>query len=298
MDLVRPVTLNGAALVSSNVAVSEPAWSGSTTYGLGGQVRGASGPEAEKVYESVQAANLNHPVTDPAWWIEVGPINRLKMWDGSPSSATLNANSIATVHQLAGRANVVYLEAVSAATARLKITDAIEGVVHDQTYALVSDSGIGDWYEYFFEPVIRLTSLLIVDLPPHASPLLELTLTATGETVACGEMVAGLARDIGGTQWGGQVGIRDYSTKETDAWGVTSVVERAFAKRASFGVVVASARVDAVQALLADYRATPIVLVGDPGYAASAVLGFIRDWSVEISGPDVSLLSIEFEGLA
>jgi hypothetical protein len=299
MKLIRPMTVNDAALTSSNVAETDhSAWNSGTTYALAARVRVVAA-DYHKVFESVQASNTNHnPVTDDGtWWIEVSPTNRWKMFDQSVQGQTSNSDSIAVVLQATGRIDAVALLNIDAATARVKITDAVEGVVYDVTIPLVSTSGVVDFYSWLFEPVERMSDLVLTDLPPYSAPDVEITLTATGETVLCGACILGQQRDLGGTQWSPRVGIRDYSVKQTNDFGDITVLERAFARRASFTVNVAPGFVDQLVNLLAGYRATPVVWVGDEDYAATAIYGFFKDFEVVIAGPTQSFCSLEIEGL-
>jgi hypothetical protein len=296
MRLVRPVEVDSSVLISTN-AVDESSWSSGTTYGQFDVVRGPA-PYDKLAYESVQAGNLNHPVTDQAWWLAFGSSNKWRMFDQSPQSQTTRADNIDVTLTPGARIDTLALQNVSAASVQVTMTDLVEGVVYDETFAMISDSGITDWWAYFFEPIVRVTELQVEDLPPYATATLDVTLTATGETVACGLCVIGLSRDIGKTQWGAGVGIQDYSVKQVDDFGNATVVQRAYSKRANFSMLVPWGQVDQLQVLLASYRATPTLYIGDPDYTSTAVYGYFRDFNMEIAYPDVSLCTLEIEGLA
>jgi hypothetical protein len=192
----------------------------------------------------------------------------------------------------------VGLQNISGSTARITVTDDVDGVVYDETFSLISTAGITDWYDYFFEPVERVTDFSVTNLPPYADPTINVTIAETGASVKCGELVIGLSKDLGVTGMGASVGIKDYSVKQADDLGSFTIVERAFAKTANFTVLVDAAKVDAVQRTLATYRATPVLYVGDEGYGATAVFGFYRDFSIEISYPDYSICTLQVEGLS
>ena len=298
MKLIRPVAVTDAILTSSSVAETDyTAYAGGTTYALGDRVRVVSG-DVHQVYESLQNANTGHtPASSPTWWLLVGATNRWKMFDDSVQAQTTNADSIAVVLTSPSRIDSVAVLNISAASARVTMTDAAEGVVYDNTVNLTSDSGITDWWAYFFEPIIRTIDLALTDLPPYAGAALAITLTDTGATAACGECVVGLSRDIGTVEQGAKVGIQDYSVKEQDTFGNFTILERAFAKRANFTVWLASSLTDALQNLLSTYRATPIVYVGSDTYNSTIVYGFYKDFSVEIAYPNDSICTIEIEGL-
>lgn len=299
MFIVRPVTISGSIFVSSTVAESEAVWSSGTTYADGAVVRGHTTDTAHLTYESQQAGNTNHnPTTDDGtWWLATGATNRWKMFDGSITSQTQAADEIEVEVMPPGLINTASVQNVSAASVQFVMTDDDEGVVYDQTFSLVSDSGIADPYAYCFEPIERVGELTITDLPPYAGASLTMTLSATGETVKCGALIIGQGRNVGGTQYGATVGILDFSRKERDRFGNYSVAEGAFSKRANFTVMVENTYVDQLQILLASLRATPTLFVGSETYGSTTVFGFFRDFNVEIAYPTKSLCTIELEGL-
>ena len=75
-------------------------------------------------------------------------------------------------------------------------------------------------------------------------------------TVSCGTMALGQTRNLGGTIYGAQGGIQDYSRKETDEFGNYTLVERAYAKRISYRVVRENTQIDVFNAL-ADVGSDP-----------------------------------------
>lgn len=176
-------------------------------------------------------------------------------------------------------------------------THTVAEVVFDNTKSMVSDSGIIDWYAYFFEPIVRITDYVELDMPPLANANINVQLAATDETVLCGTCVIGQQLNLGYTQYGVSVGIKDYSIKQQDAFGNYSILERAYSKRANMRVFVDNARVDYLQNTLASFRATPIVWVGAETFGSTQLYGFYRDFSVDIAYPTISICNIEIEGL-
>lgn len=298
-ELIRPMVIDDASLISSNVPESEPVWSGATTYAKGAVIRGNTTPTQHTLFESQQAGNLNHaPATDDGtWWLAIGLSNKFAMFDALNGTQTTRADSIAVTVQLTDVADRVALLNIAGATAQVVMTDDGEGVVFDQTFNLVSDEGITDYWEYFFEPIERLNDLLVSDLPPYYDATVAVTVADAGGSVAIGSCVIGATREIGETQAGARVGIKDYSRKETDQFGNYLVVERPFSRRASFSVFMSNALVDPTLKLLAEYRAVPIVWVGSGLFSATLVFGYFREANIEIAYPDHSLLSIDIEGL-
>lgn len=300
MKLVRPVAMTDAALVSSDVPEDDfTAWDIGTPYAVGAKVRRVA-TDVHKVFESAQSANEgNDPLEDAAgeWWIDLGPTNRWAMFDNVVQTQTTQAEQIEVVRTIEGRIDTLGLQNVSAGSVQVVMTDDDDGVVYDETFSLVSSNGIIDAYTYCFEPIVRLSDLTIEGLPPYGDPTLTVTLVEGDGVVACGLLLVGLARELGGTQWGASVGIRDYTVKQTDAFGGATVVRRAFSKRASFNLILQNQMVDAVQALLAEYRATPVLYVGDARYGSLTLFGFFREFAIDVAYPDRSYATLDIEGL-
>lgn len=257
--------------------------------------------QIHKIYESLQAANVGHyppTATSSTWWIDAGPTNRWKMFDSSITSQASNANSIVDVIATSGRVDSVVFLNVSAATIRVVVTDAADGVVYDTTTNMTATSGIQDWYAYLYEPIERNAGLVLSNLPIYNSPSITVTLTDTGSTVLCGGLIVGLSKNLGDTEYGIKTGIQDYSVKTRGTFGDYSVLARAFNNRADYTFYLESGLVDKLQNLLASYRATPIVYVGSENYNASVVYGFYKNFDIDIGYLDgQSICTLQVEGL-
>lgn len=271
-------------------------WSSLVTYAAGDTVI-AVAADSHHTYESLAGGNLNNAVTDATKWLDLGSTNQRKMFDEVVQSQTGNPDSIEVALAVPGRIDSVILQNLSAAEARVRMTDSVEGLVFDETYPLVSDSGIIDWWAYFNEPIVRATDLSVTDMPPYSDATVEVTLTDSGNQVLCGACVVGLSKDLGNTQYGASVGIQDFSRVSEDAFGNRSVTRRAYSRRGSFTFWIPAAQVDEVFNLLAGYRATPIVVIGSALYGATIIYGFVTDFRIEIPYPTRSLGTLEMEGL-
>lgn len=294
MKIVRPVDITAAVLTASSITENDyGAWSAATSYASGVRVI-----QNHHIYESLQAANLNHdPASSPTWWNDLGATNRWRMFDSSINSLSTATDSITVTLHPTTRIDTVALLNVSAETIRIKATSATDGVVYDKTTAMIDNMGITDWYAYFYEPIEAKNDLIITDLPLYSGLTVEITISNQGNSVACGCCIIGYSKEIGGAQYGASVGIQDYSIKTQDAWGNYQIVERAYRKRASFTVWTGNSFIDQLQRLLAGYRAVPILYLGSDQYSCTAVYGFYKDFSIEISYQTVSICSIEIEGL-
>lgn len=271
-------------------------YAGGTTYDLDDLV---ISPADHRVYQSLQGSNTGHSLSDAAWWLDIAPTNAYAMFDNSNTTQTERGDEIVVVLEVEGRADAVSLLNIVAATVRIQIETTADGEIYDETFDMISDSGVNDWWEYYFEPVIRRGDIVVFNLPMNSDPTFTITLSDPGGTAKVGAAVVGLSRDLGPLLYGARVGIQDYSRKEADEFGNFTIVQRAFSKKAVFKCMVQNTAIDSIAALLAQYRATACVFVGtdDPPYTSTWIYGFYRDFSIEIAFMEKSYLNIEIEGL-
>lgn len=249
------------------------------------------------VHTAIGSNNFNKPVTNTTYWLDRGATRRWKCFDGSVTSQTSNTTSIAMEFLASGRIDSVALLNISAATAQVTMTDAIDGIVFDETYNLTADSGITDWYAYFFEPIERTSDLTITNMPPYANATINVTLTDTGNTVLLGACILGFVKELGITEVGVKTGIQDYSIKTQDTFGNYTILQRAFRKTINFTIWLDPYEVDVLQNLLAGYRATPIVYIASDAYSSTVAYGFYKDFSIDIAYTNKSVCTVQIEGL-
>lgn len=300
MKIIRPMTVDDVALSSSNVLENDYAeWDVETEYGLG-DLKIYVTTDTHWIIESLQAANTGHTPTgetSDTWWLKRGNTNRWKMFDQSVQSQTENADTIEVDLIADGIADGVALLNVSAATVNITVTDATDGEVYNEDFNMTSDSGIQDWYAYFFEPIVRLSDLAVTGLPPYAGATIGVTLDDTGNTAKCGALVLGQFKELGLTQYGLGLGITDYSVKQQDDFGNYTILERAYRRRSDISLWVDNGFVDQLYTLLASYRATPTVYIGSDSFGTSIVYGFYKDFYITVPYTDASICTLELEGL-
>lgn len=103
---------------------------------------------------------------------------------------------------------------------------------------------------------------------------------------------------LGTVETGASVGIIDYSRRVTDDFGVTTIVQRGFARRLSVRLAVPFDDVDEVQRRLADLRSTAARWIADDRFAWLSPSGFYKDFDVDLAVPPLSYCTLTVEGLA
>lgn len=298
MKLLNPTTITNAMLTSSTVSEDDHAeWDVATTYDADDYVIVIG--TTHKVYKSVVGSNLgNDPITDDGSnWTEQSATNRWKAFDQKISDLVEQNSSIQYVFDSVGLVDGFVLFGLEAETATLTVVnDSVE--VYNETLDLVDTDSVVDGYTYDFEPISYQSGAIFPNLPPYTSATYTLTLTSTG-TVKVGQVVIGRTYTIGESLFGTSLGILDYSRKDTDDFGNSILVQRAFAETVDFDVIINTSAAQRTRKLLSSVRATPAVYFADEDLASygTLVYGFFVDFGVVLSGPNKSQVNIEVEGL-
>lgn len=298
MNVIRPITVTDAMLTASNVPETDyTAWNAATNYNVGDYCIRTTAT-THKVYKCLVAGvNATAPESNPTKWLDYSPTNRWAAFDLRTGTQTQQADSI-TYTIVPGKvvSSVAFIN-LSAASVRIVMTDPTDGVVYDQTVSATVASLSGDWDSFFFDYITRKTDLVVQGLPTFPMATIDITISEAGGTAKVGVVVIGRSIELGGAEYGASFGIVDYSRKAVDEFGGYTIVQRAFAKRAKFNIMVDKVVVDAVAALLTELRATPAVWVGHVDYQGTIIYGFYKDFDIVISYPTWNDCSIEIEGL-
>lgn len=269
-----------------------------TAFGTG---TGGAGTYTVNISQTVGSTTITGcaPVTNETYWVRADSTNRWRMLDSSTSSQTANVGTITKTFQLVDTyVDSVVLLNIDCTEVSVVMDDPTDGEVYNETKSGIDSSAIFDVYDYTFEPIVRKTDLLFENLPKYPNATITVTVTTgTGQTALCGLCMPGQSYYVGITRTGMQLGIQDYSRKTIDDFGNASFTEGNYSRKLNMLVVVDNTKVDFIHSLLASYRATPAVYIGDSNFGASYVFGKFNDFSIEIPYPNHSLCSIEIEGL-
>ena len=304
--------VTGSGLLYTNVTNPYSEWSSATTYNLGqtvvvGTYTGSNTVDVTNsgTYRSLTNSNLNNnPITSPSNWVRLGPTNQFAMFDNVVSSVTSGTSDITFVLDSTSVDSIAVLNAIAS-----KIACAVSDPGYSETYlgniayyrtTQLSGTESVDWYSYFFfDEDTQKTQALYLDIPQVVDGVITIKITGSG-TVSAGSIIAGQIKEIGQTQYGVNTGIIDYSRKETDEFGNTSLVVRNYSKRTNAKVFLTNNNLNRVQRLLYSIRATPVLWIGSTDLTFEeplVVMGYYKDFDTEIAYPAHSLCNLSIEGL-
>ena len=242
------VTGTGLLYTSATNAYAE--WSSSTTYSLGQIVSyGILG-----TYKSLQNSNLNKiPSTETAYWLRIAPTNKMACFDDKVSTATTSATTLDFVVLGNSEDTISLLNLIGNSVSIAVSTNST--VNYTGTEQLAGSESI-DWYSYFyFDQDTARTQANFFNIVGLANQYISVRINGTN--VQIGNYVQGQIKQLGDTQYGASAGIIDYSKKETDEFGETTLTVRNYSKRMNSQLMISNSNINRVQRLLYSLRATP-----------------------------------------
>lgn len=318
MQVLKPSPITtgpgaGLHLVSTNVVEStDTLWTAvSATYTLGATVR-YNNVRYECLLGYTSAIHYPDEISS-AYWLELGPTNVWAPFDTQTSTAaTVNAATMTYRIRPGVPCNGLAVIGVTGASAVTLSIYTGAGVLTGSITQTLDNTPITDWYSYwtadfqvasdvYFGGYPQTDGSIGVDLVGFSSYEYVITITRSvgGTDVTCAGIVVGKSYQLGGVQYGATVGIIDYSVKSTDAFGVTTLVQRNYAKRANYTLRFDNTQLRFIEGLLASLRATPCLWCGvdDVTFSPLTVWGFYKDFSIVIAYLKHSTCSLEIEGM-
>lgn len=297
MKFIEPITIGDAQLTSSSLAEADyPAWASGFVYTADARVILVS---THRIYQRNSAgSSAVAPNLDPVNWTDIGPTNKWAPFDQAVGTAATSGAATTLSYTITPGQVCTGLALLDASCDSVTITVVVGSTtLYSRTYdPTLSSSGIGDWYAYFFESIERRTSLVDMNLPAFSEAVITVSLSGLAP-LELGTLALGRPLDMGITLAGSRASINDYSVKQTDAYGATTLVSRDYARRLESTVMVPTSQVSAMARRLANTRATPAIWIGDDTIDATLVYGWCREWAIEMQYPTVSQCSLVIEGL-
>jgi hypothetical protein len=309
MKIINPITIDNDVLDSSNVTEDDhPEWASGTTYAAEDRVIVIG--TTHKIYESAQGSNTgNDPVTDDGtWWIEVSATNRWKAFDNKLSDRVTNTGSIEYSFTAPSNVTGVAIFAPQGSSVNITVTDG-STEIYNEDFDIIDTSDITDWLEFFTTDLSNASiEALIVNIPGYTGNVIDVTISgATGSsTVRVGEIALGYVEVLGETEYGTQLSILDFSTKDTDTFGNFTIVERVFQNEVNFNFHLATTTAGKVKRKLAARRAKPTVYFADfitgPTdiclTTGSFAYGYYEDFDIPLTGPSLCFATLEARSLS
>ena len=296
MRVVRPASVTPTTLLSSNVALNDaPVWA-SGTYSTGQTVL-----HNLHVYESVADGNTLEPGAEtatPFKWIDLGACNRWQMFDKRAGQKWLlgkfteNPESIDLTIRPGQVVNAIGLVGVSGTTVRVVMSAPGEGTVYDKTVQM-ADTGVTNWYDYWFSPFERRDNVAMFDLPAYGNADVQVIVSAPGGTARVGTLVLGSALEIGMAVYGTGLGLVSYTRTDEDDFGNVTLTPRGSRRTVDFDLRIPTDQIGTAMRTLERLRDVPSLYVGDAGMDTTIIVGRFERLATVISNPALCDMTLE-----
>lgn len=309
MEYIVPVLITDASLLSSNVAMPDALESTYTVWDIGqtitaGDIRFYDETDKHWIVRALQnhtTSALNEPTgqDDDTFWVKLREANRWRMFDQGSTSQTENADTITVSLAISGAVNSIYFGNLDANSIHVEMLDINDNVIYEQTFSLVNDSLIYDWYTYMFAPFTQYKDLYVNDMPIYYSTTINITITKTGSTAKCGVCAIGQRKYVGFTEYGKlRWGIRSYSVKEVNEFGDTILTRRKSKRIATVNAMVSNGSEDGIMEELREQDGYAMVFIVADEFRTTYIYGFYRDFYATAIYPSHSEFNFEVEELA
>lgn len=292
-------------LIFSTVTENDaPVWSFGSPYSVGDQVIIGASSAVHRVYEAIIDSPTSFPPDDPTEWLDTGPTNAWRMLDmatGVERQTVANApdGNITTSLAVVGPVSSVVLLNVEGGEVEIEVRDeqgSLIGEFYTTTLGLPRDTG---WWDFFFgqRPDSSMFIFSDFNLPTGAPGTIQVTVKGGGDPAKIGKLIIGEEVYIGCTKFGSSGGIIDFSRKQRDDFGNTTILERRYIDKFDYDIQIETADAYSIKNFLASIRAIPAVYIGSENHLITVVFGFYRDFSIILQGPVKSACSLQTEGL-
>jgi hypothetical protein len=295
MKIIPPVTVTDSIYTGGDIPETDAsAWSNVTAYTVGNQA-----VYSHSLYEALTNNTNKQPDLYPADWVRVSATNAWKLFDYYSNSATSQAVSFEVELTMPYTCNALALFGLVGASVDISVVYNSVEIYSSSTKITVRPDAAGSWYGWLFGRFVQVGELsFTAGLPLPQGAVLTITVYAnTGDNAQCAALVFGRSVAVGDTQYGSSVGLLDYSVISENAYGDLDITPGASYRSADFDVFVTPSESDYVQRTLNGLRAQPVAFIGSDDFAATKVLGIIRDAPLSYRDCASVMLSLNIRGV-
>ena len=299
MKIIQPYDVTDGMVIANNITGSTyTEWSSATSYAQTDKVKIDS---VHREYECLIANTNKDPTTNPLdgsgnpYWLDLGATNDWAIFDNKTRSVSTNPLNITVSVKPNRLVNSIAILNISAGTLNVTAVSDSAGEVYNKD--IVLRQYVSSFYDWFFSEITRIDNAVRIDLPAYNDMTVTITATSTSD-VSIGEFVFGKLFEVGLTQYGTSLGIRDFSTKEFDTFGNPFVVERGFTNRIEYDVLMLSSRTNAVRRFLSKYRAKPLVYIGAETEEETITYGYYKSFNEVLQDYANTSMLLEVEELS
>lgn len=233
----------------------------------------------------------SYPYNGYKWWKEVTTLtNPLLMFDGTLERETVATGTLEVHFVPATQINALCIFGITAATVRVeseRYTREDNLIYPDPLYPSVK------YHDQFIE----------LDFPHEVGDTIKLFFTGVGVNllhpvgmIRVGMVVAGAKEDLGLACYGTEVGIKDFSQKDRDVFGMPVIREETYSEWIRYDFEAETERLYQIKQIISKYRAQYVAYIGRDSRPETCIYGMMQDFSIPVETWSVSTGSLEVLG--
>lgn len=305
MKAFIPMAVTDDMLVSSTVAepaTSEPLWNSSTTYAEFDEVS-VIGADSHKVYESLQASNLNHiPESSPTWWIEKKYTNRWRMFEWNQGEPTVADSPFSFVIRPGTRIDALALLGLKAATLDMTVRNGVDGPIVFTLDGYLLVRNVSTIYEYLTAEFVYQESVVTFSIPPVPDPVIYITLADPAGQVEVGRCPFGISTYLGKVEFNPISDADNYSQIDWDAFGKATLTPIPSVPISECKLIIPKNRINVVRQFREKANATAVLWSGlddiENDYTETLILfGVHRKFTIDIGDPNIVTGNLSLKGI-
>lgn len=252
------------------------------------------------LYESLVNSNTGNPLSDTTKWKYIGKTNRWRLLDYTRNNKTSVPLEFTIVLTPGKRIDTIAMAGIVANEYDVSVSSVDGGGVVYTASGSLTYRRTRTWYEYFFGEFRTRPSVALFDVPPYSDNVVTVTLTADSGNAQLSYLILGNFVDLGETQYNAVSDVLNFSSVERDEDGNAILTKRRNIPKSRQTVWSNKTDVDRIIEARANLNATPAIWYGidDPNdgyFEAVSIMGFYRDFQINVTYPDHAILSIELE---
>lgn len=289
MRIIVPQTIQ--LLYSNVIDESYPGWSNTNTYNQGDKVI-----YNYKIYESLIANNVGYqPDVSPTQWSDLGYINSRRMFDEYTNTYTSHSQNI-EIEISSNKCDTIALYNVTAQNVSI-IVNSNGATYFSKTYYLYDSQSWG-WIDYYCGDKKNKTKV-ICKIPIMMQSNTRIVVDNNNFYTQIGVLIAGKSVYIGTSLYAPKITMQDFSRKNTDTFGRTSLVPGFFTQEISCDIFLPTPDIDRINNILPALRAKPVFFDfnNNTAFESLIVYGWIDAYEVIVKDNFKALLNINMKGL-
>jgi hypothetical protein len=244
--------------------------------------------------------HTNEPLSDATKWKYIGKTNRFRLFDYDRNNRTSVPLAFTVVFAPGKRIDSICLDGIQANSYTVTVTSVLGGGTVFTSTGSLNTRIVRTWYEHLTVPFTTQKSLNFFNIPPYTDCVVTVTLTATSGNAELAALGVGREVYFGVTQYSAISDILNFSSVERDDDGNAILTKRRNIPKSRQNVFCDKLSVNKIMETRDLLNAEPAFWYGisdvtDGYFEAVSMLGYYRDFSINVSYPENAIVSFELE---